>query len=572
MKPTICTTLAAVAASTILAHAAPGDLNPAFDLDGKVTTSFSGDGDVATAVITVGGKLIVAGVSGFVDEQVFGLARYNADGSPDNTFGNSGRMTTDFPGKFAAARSVAFRPADPAVRDPDMIIVAGDASIGTNADFAIARYRTNGVLLTGGTTTTDFGGNDRAGAMVTQSIPNTSSFKILLAGSTDVNFNLRGDDFALARYTASGALDTTFDFDGKVVTDISSANDACLAIALQADGRIVAGGFGGGSGIAARFVLCRYNSDGSLDDTFGTLGKVVVNFPGVTNSGCRSIALLPGGKILAVGDNDDLTISSLLAQLNPDGSLDTSFGSGGTVVTSASTAALDVVHAVAVQGDGKILLAGRTLEGASTTNFAVVRYSANGKLDKGFGVGGRATVDFGTGFGEAFGLLVRGDGTIVAVGYDGFDPGNFALASFKTAQGDARVNLSGEIPRGDDRYNTTGAGQTQSAAIPRDGGVKNVLIGIQNDTAAIDSFTVRGTPGNSRFKVKYLHGSDNVTAQMLNGTLTTGPLAPGAIYQLKARITAATSVKGKTRDFSITPTSAADPTAKDRVLIKARSK
>ncbi len=125
---------------------------------------------------------------------------------------------------------------------------------------------------------------------------------------------------------------------------------------------------------------------------------------------------------------------------------------------------------------------------------------------------------------------------------------------------------------GDNRYSLTGAGQTKTIAIPRDGGRKSLFVGIQNERPLADSFAVRGTAGNDRFKVKYFHGESNVTASVVNGTLNTGPLNPGAIYLLKAQITAETSRKGKSRTFSIRADSAANPEGSDRVFIKAESK
>ncbi|MES2923617.1 MAG: hypothetical protein V4819_18825 [Verrucomicrobiota bacterium] len=572
MKTIIRTTLAGLAGFFIVAtaaHARPGDLDPTFGTGGKVTTDFGGF-DTPSAVVPVPaeGKILVVGkTSSDIEFGNFALARYNADGTPDGTFGAGGRVTTNFGGQDEAT-CVAVRQLSVVIGGPPKIaiVAAGRASGG---NFALARYDQNdGSLDTtfgGGKVITDLGGTEHVTRIAFQS---TSPIfhKVVAAGSTDRDGT---DDFALVRYNLDGSPDTTFGSGGVVVTDISGGDDFCLALAVQPDRKILAGGFAI-TPDRRLFVIARYDSSGSPDSTFGTLGKVVVSFPGAAGAICVDLAVLPDGKIVAAGGVFS-QIPNVLAQLNPNGSLDPSFGVGGMVVTPAGPASLTQFSSMTIQPDGKILLSGNSFISPSS-RFAIVRYKGNGAVDKSFGTGGRVITSIADSS-SAAAAFIRGDGSIVAAG-SASNAGNrdFALASLKTAQGDARVNLSGEIPRGDDRYNTTGAGQTQSVAIPRDGGVKNVLIGIQNDTAAIDSFTVRGTPGNSRFKVKYLHGSDNVTAQLLNGTLSTGSLAPGAIYKLKARITATTSVKGKTRDFSVTPTSAADPTAKDRVLIKARSK
>ncbi|MES2923618.1 MAG: delta-60 repeat domain-containing protein [Verrucomicrobiota bacterium] len=591
MKSSIRTALAAFAAFTVLAttaQAKPGDLDLAFSFDGKVTTDFGGTSNAAYAsAVQSDGKLIVAGSSTNGTQSKFAIVRYNIDGSYDGSFGTDGRVTTDFPNHVAVATTIAFRPAGNSISQPAAIIVGGyslDSGLYPDYDFALVRYNAaDGSLDTSfgggdGKVTTNFesiGTNsedsDRITSMALQ--PVLFGYKIVVAGYAHGSETYPSStDFALARYLGSGALDTTFGTGGKVFTDFGGGSDRIIAMILQEDGKILAGGQGYIAG-AYRFLFCRYKTDGSLDGTFGSLGKVTIDFPGVSNAVCTGLTVLPGGKILAAGQGTP--DSSLLSRFHPDGSLDTSFGTGGIVVNSSGIARLFSVNSLAEQADGKILLAGPVAIAGSvgSYDFGIVRYTANGALDKGFGTGGRATANFGSTFNMLQELAIRSDGSIVAVGYHNTVTGSdFAVARFKTAQGDARIGLNASVPRGNDRYNTTGAGQTQSVGIPCRGGTETVVVGIQNDTAAPDSFKIKGSAGNGKFKVKYLHGDTNVTTKVLNGTLTTGTLTSGAIYQLKARVTATTSVKGKTRDFSIIPSSAADPTAKDRALIKATSR
>ncbi|MCI0529632.1 MAG: hypothetical protein L0Y56_19490, partial [Nitrospira sp.] len=180
---------------------------------------------------------------------------------------------------------------------------------------------------TGGKAITDFGGSDQASAIALQ-----ANGKIVVAGSSEIDGFL---DFALARYNTDGSLDTSFGTAGKVTTDFGGSNGGAFAVALQQDGRIVAAGrtfifFG----LTSDFALARYNTDGSLDTSFGTAGKVTTDFGG-NNDGVFAVALQADGKIVAVGSSQIGIMNSdfALARYNPDGSLDSSFGSGGMVTT-----------------------------------------------------------------------------------------------------------------------------------------------------------------------------------------------------------------------------------------------
>jgi uncharacterized delta-60 repeat protein len=229
-------------------------------------------------------------------------------------------------------------------------------------------------------------------------------------------------------------------------------------------------------------------------------------------------------------------------------------------------------YGAALQNDGRILVAGYANNGAND-DFALVRYKANGTLDTAFGTAGKAVAAIGAGHDDGSALAIQADGKIVVVGNssNGANP-DFALARFRVALGDARVGANGAVPRGNDLYNLTGAGQTQALAIRSGGGTGNAFLGIQNDGPVAASFTALGTRGDAQFSVQYLRGAANVTAAVTRGTLNTGPLAPGAISLLKARITARTNLKGRTRKFSLRGTAVADATARDVAIVNARSK
>jgi uncharacterized delta-60 repeat protein len=395
------------AALPAAAAAAPGDLDPTFGSGGKVTTDVGGSDGAQAVAIQGDGKVVAAGLGNFAGPGTgdFALARYNPDGSLDTSFGSGGKVTTDF-GGFDAASAVAIQP-------DGKIIAAGRSGSG---DFALARYNPDGSLDSsfgsGGKVTTDFGGFDSAFGVALQ-----ADGKIVAAGQ-----GASSGDFALARYNPDGSLDPTFGSGGKVTTDFAPF-EAATAVTIQADGKIVTTG----STSSGDFALLRYKPDGSLDTSFGSGGIVSTTF-GFASAFGGALALQPDGKIIAAGRAGT---DFLLARFNPaDGSLDSSFGSGGIATTSFGGAVFDAAFGVVLQPNGKIVAAGGTFNSFSppAADFALARYMPDGSLDSSFGSGGTLTTDFG-GFDIGFGVALQADGKIVAAGQGG-SGSDFALARY----------------------------------------------------------------------------------------------------------------------------------------------
>ena len=167
-------------------------------------------------------------------------------------------------------------------------------------------------------------------------------------------------DFAAARYLSNGTIDTTFGVAGKVRTDFGDQNfDRARSAALQPDGRIVAAGFAiSHNGGVQNFAVARYTSNGVLDTTFSGDGKTQIDFGNCCQSATK-VLLQSDGKIIAVGGSNGESSDDdfLLARLNPRGSLDTTFGIGGKVRTSFG----DLnggANGAALQSDGKIVAVG----------------------------------------------------------------------------------------------------------------------------------------------------------------------------------------------------------------------
>jgi uncharacterized delta-60 repeat protein len=402
--------LATLAGSAL---AAPGDLDPSFGTAGLVTTDFGGRGDFGLAVaLQSDGKIVAAGNSsstGGAFSLSFALARYNPNGTLDPTFGSGGTVLTSFGGSLSAAADVAVQ--------PDGKIVAVGFVAG---DFGIARYNANGTLDptfgTGGLVTTDFGGFDQANGVALQ-----PDGRIVVVGP------LQGE-IGVARYNSDGSLDSTFGSGGKVVTDASPSFDGAFDVAIWS-GKIVVGGGTGlyGSG-ASDFQVVRYNADGSLDSSFGGGGIVTTDFGG--SDSIFGIAVTADGKVTAAGGTTSPG-DFAVARYNSDGSLDSTFDGDGKTTTDFSGGTDDLGNGVVVQPDGSITVAGIAGSGFASTAFAVVRYTAAGSLDTAFGSGGKATTVFGKPINNAFDIVAQPDGKVVVAGGTADSTGgDFALARF----------------------------------------------------------------------------------------------------------------------------------------------
>jgi uncharacterized delta-60 repeat protein len=514
-----------------------GSLDTTFDGDGKVTTPIGSGDDRAYALALQGdGKLVVAGSSHGANDD-FALARYNPDGSPDTTFDADGIVTTAIGSSGDSARALA-------LQKDGKLVAAGSSSNGSNNDFAIARYNVDGSLDAtfdgdGNVTTTIGSGNDEAFAIIQQ-----QDGKLVAAGdSAGSNY-----EFALVRYTKSGALDTSFGNGGKVPTAIGAGDDHANALAVGGDGRLVAGGsasngasddfalaryksngsldvftsrpgvvttpFGSGDDVARAlkvassgrpvaagsswngsdedFALARYNGDGSPDLSFGGEGRVTTSI-GPGDDVAYALAL-PGSKLVAAGSswngsNNDFALVRYTASGTPD----SSFGSDGVVMTPIGSGD-DVAYAVVVQKDGKIVAAGSSWSGSSN-DFALVRYNSDGSLDTTFGVGGIVTTPVGFG-GVARALALQSDGKLLAAGAasNGVDD-DFALVRYTTGgTPDAVFGTGGKVTT------PVGLGGDAAFALVLQNG-KPIAAGSSwngsNNDFALVRYTASGTPDSS---------------------------------------------------------------------------
>ncbi|MEI6199977.1 MAG: hypothetical protein WCP83_08585, partial [Actinomycetota bacterium] len=513
-----------------------GSLDTTFGTNGKVFTDIGRAGlDEATSTaVQPDGKIIVVGQSQVGNSRDFVVVRYNTDGSLDATFDGDGKVTTDL-GNPDCASTVA-------VQSNGKIIVAGTSSTDDSTDFALVRYNSNGTL------DTTFGTN---GKVITHSTgndyPNSMTFdpdgKIIVVGWSVLN---NAGDFLVARYNSNGTLDTTFGTNGKVTTDMANDNDYAMTASVQIDGKIIVVGESQ-TNSQYDFMVVRYNTDGSLDTTFdgetGNNGNGKITTDIGTNSGdnATAIAIQSNGKIIVAGDTYLSSSSDIaLVRYNTDGSIDTTFGTNGKVTTDFNNSA-DYTASVALQTNRKIIICG-----TSGNDFAIVRYNEDGSLDSAFGTGGTLTTDFNNSADYTRSVALQANGKIIAVGStDQATSTDFAIARYnEDGSLDTTFGANGKVMT--NIAIRTSSDYATSVATQSDG--KIVVAGIASNDFAITRYNIDGSL-DSTF--------DGETGNNGNGKITTdiggnrSDSADSVAIQTDGKIIAAGSTYTTSWDFAI---------------------
>lgn len=572
------------------AQTTSGSLDPTFGTRGIVRTDFAGNIDQANAVaVQPNGQIIAAGSSFSNSKTVedFILARYNANGTLDKRFGKNGRITTDFFRNVDSISAIAIQP-------DGAIVVAGFAQLagsgGTPRVFALARYRADGSpdssFGNGGALTTSFGGNfAAAGAVMVQ-----PDGKIVVAGTVDFNPDVpnSGLDFALARYNANGTLDGSFGRGGKVVFDFFGSFDQANAAALQPDGKIIVVGSASYDSFNRDigFALARFNSDGGIDFGFGVGGKQITDFFGAGAS-ANAVVIQPDGKLVVAGSASDsatrpVATDIAVARYNADGTLDSTFGSGGQNAIPFPDSATEQGNALALSADGKIIVAGAAFKTFATPpDFALVRYNSDGSLDTGFGNGGSVTTDVAGGTDVAQAVAIQSDGKVVAAGRAFRNDFDLTLARYSnevapvtdTAPPAAPTNLTATFNSATNAIDLSWTAATDNVAVTgyriyRDGGLLPLI------TVNGTTFSDAGVAGTHSYGVTAIDaagnesGLSNIASATAIGGDVTPPTAPTSLtatanlatMTIELSWTAATDDVGVTgyrifRDNGVTPIS-----------------
>ena len=411
-----------------------GSLDSSFGSGGKLIMPVGQSFDYGQSVIQqADGKLVVAGHSSVsLQDTEFSLIRLNSNGSLDSSFASGGKLLMSVGTNRSNSIGSVIQQSD------GKLVVAGSSYNNSNADydFSLIRLNRDGSLDSnfgsGGNILIDVGGIDIGKSVIQQ-----SDGKLLVAGYS-VTGPFMETDISLIRLNRDGSLDTSFGSGGKLIVDAGSGSDLGSSVIQQSDGKLVVAGPSGGA-----FSLIRLNTDGSLDSSFGAAGKLIVPF-GPNSDSAYSVIQQSDGKLMVAGIRSNSVEKDFrLIRLNTDGSVDSSFGSGGKLVVPVGSS-YDDARSVIRQSDGKLVVAGSSYNNSNADyDFSLIRLNPDGSLDTTFGqsngnnpsdqwygdAGGLVTDDYhrgGDGDSSLYGLggrdeLLGGKGNDSLYGGDGDD-------------------------------------------------------------------------------------------------------------------------------------------------------
>lgn len=365
----------------------------------KQNVGLASNDDGRAIALQTDGKIVMGGFTeGWLGYEDFAVTRLNADGTVDTDFSASGTYGAGRQNINFSGNSLDFGEAV-AIQSDGKIVIAGYTNAAGNNDFAVVRLNTDGTIDTNFSASGTYGAgkqainftgssDDQAKAVAIQ-----SDGKILVAGYTTASGN---SDFAVVRLNTDGTLDTSFSPSGtygagkQTINFSGSSNDRAEAIAIQSDGKIILAGTSNNT-----FAATRLDTDGSPDTSFNSSngsGKQTVSFGDA--SAAHAMALQSDGKIVLAGERvDEYTGGDFaVTRLNSDGTLDTSFSASGyygagKYVLDFQFTYADFAEAIALQSDGKILVGGRSMANG-LDDFAIIRLNPNGTIDSTFNPSG----------------------------------------------------------------------------------------------------------------------------------------------------------------------------------------
>ena len=477
--------------------AAPGDLDLSFGNGGTVSTLIMNIGhheQPSSILVQPDGKILVSGqIDDYGALVSFFLARYNPTGTLDTSFGENGKIIDPGgEGEFVGA--------DIALQPDGKIIAVGIKGDNSSWVVAVNRYNSNGTL------DISFG----TGGKVVTTIGNGVDYVTGIALQPDGKIVVVGHEFdsgtvVVVRYNPGGSLDNSFGVGGLVTTAIGGSVQV-HDVLVQPDGKIVAVGSIESSESNSDFAVVRYNPDGSLDDAFGTGGKVITSILQYDNA--FAAVLQPDGKIVAAGSGYSTGAATTIVRYNANGSIDRGFAANGIFTTEWSF--FWGTH-IALQPDGKIVAFGRGTVPVGGSEFAIARLNPNGSLDAGFGINGRSVTPISANgcCSYASAGTIQSDGKILAVGSAGYEPYEITIARYR---GDSKVLVAGRVTTPDGRglRNAT-VSLTDSLGVRRTATTSSFGLFTFDNVRAGEEYVIGVASKRYRFAPRTLTVNENLT-------------------------------------------------------------
>jgi uncharacterized delta-60 repeat protein len=400
----------------------PGSVDPGFPIIGMApsTHSASRRNMLNAIAIQEDRSLVVAGglIYSSLDSSVV-VRRYTPDGEADESFGDKGVVTTAV-GAASAAYGLV-------LQQDGKIVVAGNTYTNPVTDWIILRYNNDGTVDSG------FGANGQVRISISDGTDQAFSVlqqpdgKLVVGGET---WQANGDiQFAIGRLMPDGSLDQSFGSGGIATLQVGAGPFSGIRrVLLTQSGGIVAVGYGYRGNSNFTMGVARLNSEGALDASFGDGGTV--SMPIENTSAYANDAALAGDKIVLAGVSLNRTTevqNIALMRLEGNGDPDYTFGSGGVQVTALAGYSFSDGNGVEIQKDGRILLAAKLGNGPNDGSFSVLQYEPSGGLSESFGAQGVTITNFNE-LSVASALAIQGDGKVVLAGFASSGPEIFAAA------------------------------------------------------------------------------------------------------------------------------------------------
>lgn len=400
---------------SIVSFAAPGELDSTFGLGGIVIENYSGKSNILgfDGVIQKGGNIVVVGQS-YQSTSVsqIALARFTPAGKLDTTFGSAGWTIANF-GYGNIWAYAAEQQTD------GKIVVTGPLFDDKRYDFYVARFHMDGKIDNNfgnhGIVLIDFANSyDTSWDLAIQ-----SDEKIVIVGTTYTGSN---QNMALARVDRTGKPDLSFGTNGLVQTDFNGLADWAETVAINSDKQIVVGGFAELNTSNQAFAVARYKVTGALDPSFGNGGKVTTDFGPNYDVG-STVALQPDGKVVLAGLAQPTSGVFAFARYHTNGILNVQH------TEDYSGSAWEASSGLAIAKNGRLILGGRIQPNSiPTASFALSCYHSNGTLDTTFGAAGWVITSIGPDYEGSRNLKLQSDNKILMIGWSVQGDGRYYLA------------------------------------------------------------------------------------------------------------------------------------------------